>query len=377
MGYLSQTLIMLILMELFLFIMPYLSKRLDHLITGTFSFIFLLIITFRPFSVPDTSAYYRFFNQLESYRFSFEFGRTFLGFENGFCNFSKLIYIIYPNFHFFLFVIGSTSLILNFSALLRISNKLFNVEGNIWFPLFVLYIPYFGFLYSGIVLRAGIAIGFCLYSFYFLLKENIIRSIVLFGFGLWFHNSAFIFIVMYILFYIPKIFTNKQVFKLSVIILVLYLSRVFDLFTTIVLNIFNHLTNNISFLNFINHYVDDTINTTFRWAIVYILLLFVFTSFIYSQSSSKILNKYQNILLPLMVIIALLGGFPVILRGSDYYLILLFPLISKYVSGNNRREVITARFAFFSSYDRLFLVLLNILISVVFYFLFLRTASFI
>ncbi len=376
MGYLLQTLIMIVFIELLLLGTLYISRKLDHLLTVILSVVFLLIITFRPFSVPDTIAYYDFYNQLEFYKFVFRFGRTYLGFENGFCNLSKLIYLIYPNFRFFLFVIGSISFLLIFTALLKI-NKLFNQECNLWFPLFALYVPYFGLMYSGIVLRAGIAIGFCLYSFYYIQKKNIIKSIILFGFGLWFHNSAFIFIIVLLLYYIPLKLSNKQIYKLSIAIFVLYFMRAFDLLLKITLSVFNFLTKNISFLNFISHYVDNPIDTTFRWAIVFNLLLFVFISYVYSQSNLKSIIKYENILLPLMVIIALFGGFPVILRVSDYFMVLSFVLLFQFFCGNNRKGVVAERIVIFSSHDRLFLSILNILLSVIFYLLFLRTASFI
>ena len=222
MGYLLQTILMIIFIELLLVGTLHISKKLDHLLTGLLSIIFLLIITFRPFSVPDTVSYYNFFNQIRYYEFTFNYGRTYLGFENGFCNLSKLIFLLYPNFRFFLFFIGSTSFLLNFSALLRISNTLFRKKCDAWFPLLALYVPYFGLLYSGIVLRAGLALGFCLYSFYYLQEKKILKSTLLFGFGLWFHNSAFIFIIVLLLVYIPIKFSNKQIYKLSIVILVLY-----------------------------------------------------------------------------------------------------------------------------------------------------------
>ena len=377
MGYLLQTILMIIFIELLLVGTLHISKKLDHLLTGLLSIIFLLIITFRPFSVPDTVSYYNFFNQIRYYEFTFNYGRTYLGFENGFCNLSKLIFLLYPNFRFFLFFIGSTSFLLNFSALLRISNTLFRKKCDAWFPLLALYVPYFGLLYSGIVLRAGLALGFCLYSFYYLQEKKILKSTLLFGFGLWFHNSAFIFIIVLLLVYIPIKFSNKQIYKLSIVILVLYLLREFDAFSNSILSLFDYLTKNIVFLNFMNHYVDDAINTTFRWAIVFYLLLFVFISYIYSQSKLNSIIQYVNKLLPLMLIIALIGGFPTILRGVDFFVILLYAPLFQFLCGNCRKGVVVKRIVIFSSDDRLFLIIVNIILSIIFYLLFLRTASFI
>lgn len=375
MDFLLQTLILIILMYSYVLFLPNLSIDLDRLVTKIFALVFILIITFRPLSVPDTMSYYEFFNQIEFYKFSFSFGRTYLGFENGFCNYSRIIYLIYPNFRFFLFVVGSTSFLLNFSALLKIKSVVFSIDKNSWFPLLILYIPYFGFLYSGIILRAGIAFGFCMYSFYYLYKQSIAQSIIFFFFGLWFHNSAFIFVIVLLLFYIPRSISNKQIFKLSFLIIALYSLRIFNLLSQMVLYLFNFITKKISFLNFMNHYVDGTINSSFRWAIFIVLLFYLFSSYIFSRTSSQSVNKYQNIMFPLMMIIAILGGLPVILRGSDYFLILLLPLFLKLLSGNNQSIFVSRRITFFSCNDRLFLAVVNILISSVLYLLFLRVAS--
>ena len=95
--------------------------------------------------MPDTVSYYN-FQPIRYYEFTFNYGRTYLGFENGFWINHQVIFLLYPNFRFLIFI---GSILLNFSALLRISNTLFR-KSNAWFPLLALYVPILSYCILGL-----------------------------------------------------------------------------------------------------------------------------------------------------------------------------------------------------------------------------------
>ena len=65
-------------------------------------------------------------------------------------------------------------------------------------PAFLLFVAYYGFLYTGIVLRAGLAISFCLLSYAMVFRKCYVLAILIYLLAFSFHNSVLFFLVIFL-----------------------------------------------------------------------------------------------------------------------------------------------------------------------------------
>ena len=119
---------------------------------------------------------------------------NFLNYEKGYIIYNKLISSIYSNRQFFLAVTAFLVLFPPFSVMRKYSC---DFELSI---VILMGIPVFLQYFSG--LRQALAVAFCIYSYNFVVKKNLLIFISIVLFACCFHSSALVFFVAYPLYYI-------------------------------------------------------------------------------------------------------------------------------------------------------------------------------
>lgn len=155
-------------------------------------FSFILLFSLRDFSIgSDTYSYYDIFYQSDRL-LPFEFK-----IEPLFLLLNYLIYLIYPNFTFFLFVFS----FIFFTLWIQ------NIERNVFYNKDIAYlsfISFFGFLLSFNVARQSFAMAICIFSLYYLFKNKKFIFFILVVFASLIHYSAILFLVVFFIFRFSK-----------------------------------------------------------------------------------------------------------------------------------------------------------------------------
>lgn len=146
---------------------------------------FILIFSLRDFSVgSDTYSYYEIFYD-SPYMFPFDFR-----IEPLFILINYFIFIIYPNFIFYLFAVSTTFFLLWID----------NIERNVSFHKDVVYLSFisiFGFLFFLNIARQAFAMAICVSALFFLLRGRIIFFFILVLIASMIHYSAISFLSVF------------------------------------------------------------------------------------------------------------------------------------------------------------------------------------
>ena len=317
------------------FVVQFRSIKVDRITSGILFLAFLCMIAFRPDTVGDTLPYMDLFASMDSYTFTLGLGRVFVGtggsmyMEIGFANLCKLTSLISSSYQFFFFVVAFLNVGVGVFSIMLISSSMHEgpkVEYRI-LPVFLLFISYYGFWYSGILLRGGLAISFCMLSYAMIFRKRYILALLAYLVAFSFHNSALIFLVViatYLFFPTGKIKTYRIA---AIAIIVLYVVRFFDLFQILAIQGAQAVANHVSFLRFFQSYVD---NSSFRSdgflkTVLFFMLEFLFLTFCFTDNISKKQKKNLNVIMVLSIIGGLLGVFTQINRIIDILFVAVLP----------------------------------------------------
>lgn len=276
---------------------------------------FIVLVAFRSLSIPDTFGY------ASSYQYlRLGLSNVFMSYyEIGFVIYSMLIKIVAgSNYRIFFGVIAITNLVL----VNKITKK-YNITLTIM-PILI-YLSFYGFYYNFIVLRAGLAFTLLLYA-WSTFHNNKIASLFLFILASFFHQSALIGILGYLVI----IRSRKMSLKIYLIwlfaILALYFMRIdvyiYDSIIEIMLN--NDLFNNHRFLYYINN-IKLTEGISFRFLLNYIIAIFLIIN---KKNKPSFYHDLLNIYMLGMTIIGFFSSFVWIERLTDYFIATNFLLIT-------------------------------------------------
>lgn len=319
------------------FVVQFRSIKVDRIAGGILFLAFVCMMAFRPDTVGDTLPYMDLFASMDSYKFTFGLGRTIVGTnadmyqEIGFANLCKLTSLVSSSYQFFFFVVAFLSVGLGVLSTMLISSSMHEgskVEYRI-LPAFLLFVSYYGFWYSGILLRAGLAISFCMLSYALIVRKRYVFAVLAYLVAFSFHNSALIFLVViavYLFFPTGKIRTYRIA---AVAIIVLYVVRFFDLFNALAIQGASVIASRVSFLNFLQYYLSPS-NYTFRSngflkTVLFFMLEFLFLTFCFTDNISKKQKKNLNVIMVVSIIGGLLGVFPQINRIIDILFVAVLP----------------------------------------------------
>lgn len=313
------------------------SIKVDRIASALLFFAFVCMMAFRPDTVGDTLPYMDLFASMDSYKFSLGVGRVFVGsagtmyMEIGFANLCKLTSLVSSSYQFFFFVVAFLNVGVGVLSVMLISSSMHEgpkVEYRI-LPALLLFISYYGFWYSGILLRAGLAISFCMLSYALIFRKRYVLALLAYVVAFSFHNSALIFLIViaaYLLFPTGKIRTYRIA---AVSIIALYVVRFFDLFQSLAIQGARVIASHVSFLNFLNYYLSPN-NYTFRSngflkTVLFFMLEFLFLTFCFTDNISNKQKKNLNVIMVVSILGGLLGVFPQINRIIDILFVAVIP----------------------------------------------------
>jgi len=309
------------------------SIKIDRVASGVLFLAFLLIIALRPTTVRDTIAYMNLFNAMDSYQFTLGLGRNVgiaSNMEIGFMNLCKFISLVSSSYRVFFFIVAFLSVGVGTLATILISasaNDAPKAEYRI-LPALMLFISYYGFLDSGIALRAGIAISFCLLSYAMIVRKQYVLSLIVYLLAFSFHNSVLVFLIVIAIYLIIPAMSIKTYRIIALAIIGLYFFRFFDLFQELIIQIARFLADTIPFLSFFNSYLNGEFLTSgFLKTILLFIFEFVYLTFCFTDNISKKQKKNLNVIMIVSIIAALVGSFPVIVRILDILFVCMLPAL--------------------------------------------------
>ncbi len=314
------------------------SIKLDRIVSGVLFLAFLCLIAFRPTSVRDTVPYIEAFNMMDSYQFSLGLGRVALGanMEISFANLLKLVSLFTSSYQVFFFIVALLTVGISTISILLISSSMHEGQAIKYriLPAFLLFVSYYGFLYTGIVLRAGLALAFCLLSYAMVFRRRYIFAILVYLTAFSFHNSVLFFLVIFFVYFLLPTFTIRTYRIMALTIIGLYVVRFFDLFQNVILRSASLLASLLPFFSFFNFYLSgEYLTSSFLLTIVFFMFEIVYLTFCFDDSISKQYKKNLNALLIVSIIAALFGAFPVIVRVLDVLFIVMIPALYYTVIG--------------------------------------------
>ncbi|HHX12680.1 MAG TPA: EpsG family protein [Clostridiales bacterium] len=323
------------------------SLRIDRISSSILFLAFLFMIAFRPTAVADTIPYIKLFNSMDSYQFTLGLSRNISNvsrMEVGFINLCKFSSLISSSYRVFFFIVAFLSVGVGTVATILIS-KSWQDDSKAKYrilPALLLYISYYGFLDSGIALRAGLAISFCLLSYAMLVRNRYLLSSITYLLAFSFHNSILVFLIVIAIYLIIPAMSINTYRILALAILGLYFFRFFDLFQVFIIQIARFLANHISVLSFFNSYLNgEFLDSGFLKTILFFMLEFVYLTFCFTDDISNKQKKTLNVIMLVSIIAALVGSFPVIVRILDILFVVMLPALYFTLMGISKDERFT------------------------------------
>ncbi|TWI19961.1 EpsG family protein [Sphingobacterium siyangense] len=209
--------------------------------------------------------------------------------------------------------------------------KISEVPNNLnYLPFFLLYISLFGFMYNGIVLRAGLSISFFIFGTSYLLRRKVIYGALFVFIALSMHRSSFFGFFAWIpLFFKATINKNKALALLS-IVLVFYIFKVHVLISSFVSQYFIGLLGDIQDVRSqkFSNYLGNVNSNLSSYSIV-IFFNFFLSYFIQMNTDNKPLfvKKFATINAYSTCSLALMSAIPAVSRIFDFYIIYTLILV--------------------------------------------------
>lgn len=311
---------------------------------------FILLISTRGLSVPDTDAYIEIFNNINSSFTVFSI-YTEIGFQY-LAKLSKLIFgADYIAFFALICVINSVLLycaLLNYTRFLKSENNTFRWHNYVL--LFVLYFAFFGLYYNAIVLRAGIAILLIINASIYAAKPikckaDYIKILLFLLFAIAFHTSAIIGVAICLISHYAGGDNKFSQVKNYILIggaAIAYLSGAGRYFAK---NIAGSILTKISSIDTevvstgrFQSYIDDNMAGTSGFSFKF--LFFMLSALLFNKYRRNDLFYDKSLLLLIigLWIYALLGSVTIIERISDFFMSYSFILYYIYFNYSKNRE---------------------------------------
>lgn len=241
----------------------------------------------------------------------------FMNYEKGYILFNKLVSIFSKNQQFFLAVVA-------FLGLYPIY-QLFKKNSALPMLSYVIYfgLPVFLMMFSG--LRQVLAMGICLAAFTYVRQKKPIKFVALVLLATFFHSSAFVFLVVYPLYYL-KMNKKRRVISLFVLA-VIYLLKA-PLFKVL----------SVLFKDSVQ--VQETGALTL---LIVFVLIYIFCTIFSSQDQE--LNGYMNLFYMACVAQCFAGVHELAMRVGYYFMMflpLLLPKLIAEMSNKTDRKIVTA-----------------------------------
>lgn len=293
-----------------------------------FSWIFALR---NPNTSPDTQEYIRVFNTVSLTENWF---KRIERFEPGYCFLNRAVKYFTNDYRYLFFVMAFCSFFLLFFSIKEISENYrkrsleynFAYSNNKFYPIafLLIYIAYFGFLYNSIAIRQGLAIALIYASGCAVSKNKRVTSIMLIVCGCLVHQSAILAIPIVIIRYLNLKISKKVLIEVILILMILYLTKISSFTTIFIQDIVNMLYEHFPGVQLF-WWSSQSIGTkeiivggySLYRIFSYLIVLIIVAC---DQEDGKA-NCYSVIATIGLVIWTLFGGFSIVIRLSEYYLV--------------------------------------------------------
>lgn len=284
-----------------------LEKKYNKILEKVYTILLVGLSMYRSVKIPDTIAYielYNLYNPNLIYRY-----------EKGFLYLIELFRKLGLNYKVFF---GGICLLLIYSCL-----KFYNFKKNNMVLLLSLF-SFYGYYFSLVIIRVGVAFSFGILGFYYY-EKNKIKSILFILIAIMFHKSAVV-LVLYC------IITNKKLEKYKyslflIVIGILYFFQLNNLIFDIGVKGSNYIIEHIKYFSTYKSYIIDMKYNTGIYSTRFILNYIVAWIILKIGVRKKFYRSYNLYLIGLFVI-TIFNKFMFIERVTDYYIILGVFLIS-------------------------------------------------
>lgn len=304
-----------------------------------FTIILSLIFSSREiYTTPDTSEYVEIFGK--SYMSDGLFARV-ERFEGGYCFLNRLVKSLSLNYNALFFFISMFS----FSAFYYVIKHL-KQETKTFLPLsfLLLYLPYFGLLYNSIVMRACIAIALLYLASIFMIKKKRLISILTFILGVSMHNSVILAFPILLVVAFNLRFSNRTIRIITLLLLFCYFVGISSFTVGFIYVVLNKLSNIFPELHFVSWSSKTIENAQFSGGISIFrlfLLLLIYVSTLLKPSWEKA-DVYTTICLIGAVVMVFFGGFGIMSRVAEIFLVSICIMIATHLSDNTNHLKIYA-----------------------------------
>lgn len=327
----------------------------DHFSRNTKVFIncflvlfFSLMMAFRPMTVPDTLAYtdrYLKMDVFTRYPVSSMMVTKF-SFEVGYVAFNQFIKFFAGNFYrILLFVIPAINIgLITFASkriMCHVDREVYGMDDGRgrkfnFVLMLCLYTCYFGLLYNGIILRAGLALSllFCAFAMY--MDKKYISMAAFFALAFAFHRMALIGMFIVLIYHILPALKRKHYLYIWSSIGIFALIHGGDRLIKFTVSFIQMIFSRVSFLTF-SHYLDNLKQGQigFKNVFFYLIGLVLLLKEVNSKIYYKILNIYYLGLL-VMVFINSIAGAGRIYDYMNIYMVMALYIIYEYSRGEKK-----------------------------------------
>lgn len=312
------------------------------------SVLFVMLLTFRPEISPDTESYIQIYNtssnvlkSIDGVSLMNKYGNSDYSVEYGYLLLCRLLHAIIPSYRFlFLF-----SAIITITVIPKALNSIVGKNDENGFVnnnediLRLSYISTFGLLYSGVAIRAGLAISLGLFAVALSRKKRFVLSLVITLFAFAIQRSSIVFLFINLL--VTLLGTNNSNYSNGIFLSMGLLGTVLllpsfrlSLSKKTVVGFFSFLER-MKIQDFYYGYFvgNNAVNVGFTKLLVCLLCCIMLLSF-YVQRK-KYPKCYSVVLIAPILIILFFSGARALSRFYDMFLIFVLPLLVMMQSEND------------------------------------------
>ena len=346
--------IILIILCLLVSIIEFFKKKSILILDLVLVFLFFFLIVSRSIeNTPDTSSYveeYESLNLEKNYLFGND--TTTYQFEHGYTFFSEVVKFIFgENIRIFFGSIVFVNLVIiflvfrKFVVLIENKNDLEEKRNFLFAPFFSIYISYFGFMYSGIVLRQSIAMSLLFLSVYCLLsgKKKIGYTILCSLFI--FHNMAIFAVGILLFIFVNFNFKKSTYYRSAAFFLLLYIGKFYIFFTSVLINfLFGIFIEGAATISpeKVNTYLGGSSDVSSYSIANFVNFIFLFLAIKLTDIDNVLQQKLLQIILFAVCINSLCSGILAFSRVTDYYL--FFSIVLFYYVLTNKVSILKLSF---------------------------------
>lgn len=314
----------IIISLLYIQLEPFIKLKERKYVMGLFVVFFSVLMAIRPTDTKDTMNYINAFSDFQSGQtYGINLLQKYNGFELGYIYLNRIFKIFSNNYRVFFFIITIAGVTLTIVALKRLCCKTEQNEKYLFGLIFSAYISYFGLLYNGISLRAGLAIGLGLTAVNWMIENKLVEALIFILLAVSIQRSAFLFVIIY---FVIKFF---PLLKMKVHLLIWFVMGIFlfnGIGSSILILVSNMLSNIISRYNIsgFGAYLAELeagigLRDVYLWLLYGVLILFM--------NYSEYYMRYLNVIMIGTLIVVFLHDIRAIARIHDMFFVFMVPML--------------------------------------------------